>query len=555
MNHKIFLGGLACVLLACSSCSDFLTEDPKGRSLPQGFYNTDDKLQSLVYGLYEKVQQTQIFTNMLYPQWQGDDMTANPGSNKQAVAALDAFSATDNNKGVNDAWQRNYKMIEVACQLLEQENTEGPSEDLKKEAMGQAYFWRAYGYFYLVRIFGELPIITSSGLQPNTPLSSIEDVYKLIVSDLNKAEALLPTSYSGEPKSISGVDNYVTKQAVQATQTAVYMAMAGYPLNKGTEYYKMAADKALAVINGNYGFYLEPKWSQVYSIAHNYNKATILGIANSPESGSWDHDSEFTSCNRFESLGDDGGWGDSWGEIKFWKNYPDGPRKRAVYAPKITFQKGTTITKSVDWWAMEDGKPVVAEYHPMFSIFTVNCDPNNINKELIQDYDYTQANYAGMTNGARHRIIRYSELLLWYAESAARSGGDLDKAKQFLKQVHLRAVDDQSGNFTYMDGTTVNIDAMTADQVAKAAMEEHGWEVAGYWVATVTRRADELRMNQLRTNFEYRVANNPIEVAPGYKATESVNIPKEKQTWNGDHTIYLPYPGSEVEKNPNLVRK
>ena len=161
-----------------------------------------------------------------------------------------------------------------------------------------------------------------------------------------------------------------------------------------------------------------------------------------------------------------------------------------------------------------------------------------------------------MTNGRRHRLIRYSEVLLWYAESAARSGGDLNTAKEYLKQVRKRAVTDYE-NVTLSDGTTVKIDDMTADQLAEACYIEHGWEVAGQWTQMVTRRADELRMNELKKNFDYRVANQEIVVhtdADGkqYKAKESVSV--VKSTWNGDESIYCPYPTTEVEKNPNLKR-
>ena len=161
-----------------------------------------------------------------------------------------------------------------------------------------------------------------------------------------------------------------------------------------------------------------------------------------------------------------------------------------------------------------------------------------------------------MTNGRRHRLIRYSEVLLWYAESAARSGGDLNTAKEYLKQVRKRAVTDYE-NVTLSDGTTVKIDDMTADQLAEACYIEHGWEVAGQWTQMVTRRADEFRMNELKKNFDYRVSNSPIVVhtdADGteYKAKESVSV--VKSTWNGDESIYCPYPTTEVEKNPNLKR-
>lgn len=467
-------------------------------------------------------------------------MTANPCSNKQAVAALDGFSSDGANKGVTDAWNQHYGLIKACNFVLEGADKTPTSEVEKNIARGNALYWRAYGYFYLVRVFGPLPLITSTSLSvQDCGLSSVEQVYDQIVKDLEEAEKLLPIKYESAPRNHDGIDAWVTKQATQATLSAVYMTMAGYPLNKGKAYYQLAAQKAKAVIDNNstYGFYLDDNWSHVYSIAHNYNKETLVGIDNNWANGSWDHDSELTSCNRFEGLGD-GGWGDSWGEVKFWTKFPEGPRKDAIYAPKVTFQKGTEIYKSVYWWEIspEDvweaiemekdskkleeqikkldatikeesgkiaagdmkegdrtirkdngiyeshkffkGKPFVEANHPMFSIYTTNCDPSDSNVELKQPYDYTKPNYTNMTNGRRHRLIRYSEVLLWYAESAARAGMDLTDAKKYLKQVRKRAVTDYE-NVTLSDGTTVKIDAMSADQLADACYIEHGWEVAG----------------------------------------------------------------------------
>lgn len=561
MNTKIYIGCLlsAALLATTTSCSGFLDEDPKGQLAQESYFTSQADLDASVNTLYEKANQTQSWTNPMYPQWQGDDMTANPGSNKQAVAALDGFSSDGDNKGVTGAWDQHYALVRAANFIIEGAGRTPVETGEIDIAMGNAYYWRAYAYFYLVRVFGPLPLITSTSISAqDCTLSSVEEVYNLIVSDLTKAEELLPTSYKDAPRHHDDVDAWITKQATQATLSAVYMAMAGYPLNKGTEYYKLAADKAKAVIdkNGEYGFYLDDTWSHVYSIAHNYNKETLVGIDNNWNNGSWDHDSELTSCNRFEGLGD-GGWGDSWGEIAFWKRFPEGPRKDAIYAPKITFQDNTTITKVCNWWDLEaDGTPTVSAYHPMFSIYTTNCDPNNSQIELVQPYNYLEPNYTNMTDGRRHRLIRYSEVLLWYAESAARSNGDLSAAKGYLKQVRQRAVTDYE-NVTLSDGTTVKIDDMNADQLAEACYIEHGWEVAGQWTQMVTRRADELRMNELKKNFDYRVANKEIVVhtdADGkeYKAKESVSV--TKSTWDGDNSIYCPYPTTEVEKNPNLKR-
>ena len=557
---------MAASMLSLTSCGDFLDEDPKGQLNPDTFYTIEDDYTAGVNTLYDKVNQTQSWTNPMYPQWQGDDITANPGSNKQACAALDAFDSDGANKGVTEAWTQHYAVIKTANLIIEG-SEKFPGDKAKiATALGNAHFWRAYSYYYLVRVFGKLPIITKTNIEQfDAQPSEIEKVYELIVQDLKDAINELPTGYDKEPARLFGVDVWATKQAAQSTLAAVYMSMAGYPLNKGTEYYKLAAELAKDVItnNGTYGFILNPDWKEVYSMGNNYNMETVLGINNDAK-GWWDHDSQLSSCCRFEGLGD-GGWGDAWGEIAFWKRYPEGPRKNAIYAPKVTFQETITekigdkevkkdkISKAVYWWELDNnGKPVVDAYHPMFTIFTVNADEKG--NMLKQPYDYMGINYKGMVNDRRHNLIRYSEVLLWYAESAARAGlSDLTEAKNCWKQVRSRAVTDVE-NVTLGDGTTVKIDNMSAAQLAEACYIEHGWEVAGNWVSMVTRRSDELRMDELKKNFEYRVANAPIVVAKEggkeYTAQESVTV---KGTWSEDR-IYCPYPTTDGEKNPNLKR-
>lgn len=557
---------MAASLLSLTSCGDFLDEDPKGQLNPETFYTIEDDYTAGVNTLYDKVNQTQSWTNPMYPQWQGDDITANPGSNKQACAALDAFDSDGANKGVTEAWTQHYAVIKTANLIIEG-SEKFPGDKAKiATALGNAHFWRAYSYYYLVRVFGKLPIITKTNIEQfDAQPSEIEKVYELIVQDLKDAINELPTGYDKEPARLFGVDVWATKQAAQSTLAAVYMSMAGYPLNKGTEYYKLAAELAKDVItnNGTYGFILNQDWKEVYSMGNNYNMETVLGINNDAK-GWWDHDSQLSSCCRFEGLGD-GGWGDAWGEIAFWKRYPEGPRKNAIYAPKVTFQETITekigdkevkkdkISKAVYWWELDNnGKPVVDAYHPMFTIFTVNADEKG--NMLKQPYDYMGINYKGMVNDRRHNLIRYSEVLLWYAESAARAGlSDLTEAKNCLKLVRSRAVTDAE-NVTLGDGTTVKIDNMSAAQLAEACYIEHGWEVAGNWVSMVTRRSDELRMDELKKNFEYRVANAPIVVAKEggkeYTAQESVTV---TGPWSEDR-IYCPYPTTDGEKNPNLKR-
>lgn len=171
----------------------------------------------------------------------------------------------------------------------------------------------------------------------------------------------------------------------------------------------------------------------------------------------------------------------------------------------------------------------------MFSIFSIGQDGG--------DYDYTKpANVSVSTNGHRHRLIRYSEVLLWYAEAQARADGTPNAmAYECINKVRERA------------GLEPLQSGLSGDAFANAAFQEHGWEVCGYWVALVTRRDDQMRMELLEKTFNERKINAPIEVAPGVMLKEGVNVP-ESVTWQGEKSIYLPYPSSDTQLNSNLKR-
>ena len=562
---NIILSGclMAASMFIFSSCNDFLTEDPKGKLTPDNFYSNQNEIDMAVNALYFKVQSYQCNSNPMILHCQGDDVTSTTGSNKAAYLSADAYESPTDTKGLEDAWRRMYQIILVANDIISNASKAGLSQENLNLVIGQAYYWRAYSYFTLVRLFGPLPMNLNNEPDNNsTPLTSVEDVYKQILDDLENAEKCnLPAKYDKSPQAINGQNLYVSQQTVKATLAAVYMSMAGYPLNK-TEYYTEAAKKAKEVIdgvnNGTYNHGLLEKWEDVYSYGNNHHFETLLGIDYNTTTGGWsDYDSQFSSCHQLAGLK---GWGDFIPERKFWLNYPDGPRKDAVFAKQLLTSQGVLV----DWWATQDGEPyngqnaVVSDYRPMYVSFTVNDGP------AAAPYDYTKPFWEGMCINKRHQLIRYSEVLLWYAESAARANLDLTEAKNALKQVRQRA---------YADQTKVSeVDNMNAEQLAEAAYMEHGYEVGGYVLAMVTRRSDEFRMNRLKENYDYRSGSQSLVLVPKGTLTSSMDsqgnaftytlkedlILKENMSvtapWNNENSIYHNYPPKEVEKNPNLKR-
>lgn len=516
------------ISLSCISCNDILQEDPKGQIVPSTFMSTQEELDMSVYALYRKVCELQGNTNPLISAWQGDDITTNPGSNKVDYFQVDAFYPSDVNKGVSPSWNTAYNVIKAANYILLNAERVPTTKEEINIATGQALFWRAVSYFWLVRRFGPIPLTLDNNVDDNRPLADEGTVYEQIEHDLTECLSLLPINYTTEPRKANGINVYITKQAVQATMAAVYMAMAGWPLNK-TEYYAKAAEQAKAVIDGvksgEYEFILEPEFKNVYAPSHNYTLETVLGI-NYSEVFTWDEDSQFSASNLFESLG---GWGDAWGEINFWKEYPSGPRKDAIYNVKILDNNGRDgETELLDWWDER-----IPEQHPMMRVFTVGIGNT--------DYNYTQPAATNGTNNHRHRLIRYAEVLLWYAESQARAEGKPNE----LAYECINKIRDRAGLDPLPEG-------MNGEDFAEAAYKEHGWEIAGYWPALVTRRDDQMRLERLEEYFNKRKENHEIEVAPGIFRHET-EIPANV-VWQGKKSIYLPYPATDTQLNPNLKR-
>lgn len=571
MKYSIFTCCLLAASLTAASCSDFLTEDPKGQLTPETFFKTQSDLDQSVDALYSLVQDLQCNSNSMIVKCQGDDVTSTTGTNKAAYLSADAFETPTDTKGISRTWSAMYSIVKAANLIIENASKVSTTQDEINIALGQAYYWRAYAYFELVRVFGPVPInLNNDASNTKASPNSVEEVYNQIVKDLIAAEQCnLPAKYTVSKRSIDGQNIWVSAQAVKATLATVYLNMAGYPLNK-TENYALAAAKAKEVIDGveagTYDQALLADWNKVYSYGMNHHNETILGIDYNSTPGGWSNqDSQISSCHQFTTI--DGGWGDFLAERHFWKNFPDGARKDAVYAKQI-YASGNTV----DWWATTDGEAytknedgttnaVISDFRPMFVGFTVN---DNAGSPAVDDYDYTKPFWGGMCVNKRHQLIRYSEVLCWYAEAAARAGQDLAAAKAALKQVRARAYADQT--------KVAEVDAMSADQLAEAAYTEHGYEVAGNVLGMVTRRDDEFRMNRLKEAHDFRAGEQDEVLVPAGTLTHSVDAQgnpftytlkadvKMKENmpvtvaWKDAESIYQMYPPTEVEQNPNLKR-
>jgi len=114
---------------------------------------------------------------------------------------------TADNPGNLDIWASAYNLIYLTNSLLEGlNNSEQISSDLKTQLEGEARFIRAFSYFYLVNLYGDVPLIVSTNYHENqlaTRTSTVE-VYEQIISDLEIAVDSLGSEYkNGEKTTIN----------------------------------------------------------------------------------------------------------------------------------------------------------------------------------------------------------------------------------------------------------------------------------------------------------------------------------------------------------------
>ncbi|MDR1455337.1 MAG: RagB/SusD family nutrient uptake outer membrane protein [Tannerella sp.] len=131
------------------------------------------------------------------------------------------------------------------------ERTPDASEEKMRSTLAQAHFWRAYAYYCLVQTWGKGPIMLEEEINYEAQLNSVEEMYDLIIEDLKIAEAGTPIRYTDEPYGRNGVNYAASQGAVKAMMAYICMSMAGWPLNRGVEYYQLAAAKAKEVIDGS----------------------------------------------------------------------------------------------------------------------------------------------------------------------------------------------------------------------------------------------------------------------------------------------------------------
>lgn len=188
-------------------------------------YKTDKDFQDAVTGTYSALQ-VQYQNFWIFGDLRGDDSKHEIPSNV-SLFSTDNFSLASDATLLRDTWRNYYRVINRANTVLAKISSADVSVVKNKaQYIAEAKFLRALAYFDLVRIFGNVPMITTVIDVDEAYKSGREKVDKIydeiIVKDLLDAENVLPLKYTG-----TGVGR-ATKGAAKAILGKVYLTRKDY---------------------------------------------------------------------------------------------------------------------------------------------------------------------------------------------------------------------------------------------------------------------------------------------------------------------------------------
>lgn len=236
-----------CLLIVGCGCTDFLDESNKTDFTQENYFKTAEHAKSIVNAIYQDFRMGASGDYGGSPYFMTDFLTGLANTRVSQNVHINNIRLVVNNSDNEYSkswWNYSYRGIANANLALARIPAIEMDATLKSKCLGEAYFLRAYYYFNLVRLFGNIPLVlspvdaSSPDLYPEQ--ATVADVYTQIVSDLQEAEK---TSLTWNDES-----GRVTMGTVKALLTNVYLTMAGYPLEKGREYYSLAASKGKEVI-------------------------------------------------------------------------------------------------------------------------------------------------------------------------------------------------------------------------------------------------------------------------------------------------------------------
>jgi len=189
-----------CILGPEFSCKKFVEiPPPTDQLVTSTVFSSDATATDAVLGIYISMMQDKLFASVnttLYTGLSSDELT--DYSNDAGQKEFYTNSINPSNSDNAGLWSNAYQYIYAANAVIEGVNdSSAVSALLRPQLRAEAKFIRAFCYFYLTNLFGDVPLITHTEYLANTEAARISrnEIYLQIIEDLKEAQTYLPVEY------------------------------------------------------------------------------------------------------------------------------------------------------------------------------------------------------------------------------------------------------------------------------------------------------------------------------------------------------------------------
>ncbi|OZI09753.1 RagB/SusD family nutrient uptake outer membrane protein [Siphonobacter sp. BAB-5385] len=275
----------AALLLSLTACQQALDVNPHSFTSGDKYYSTEDQVLKAVNGAYGQLQG--LYTGDLYAmaEMRSDNTTYQFNESDRGVQQreeIDEFLINSSNNYVQNVWAALYKGVMQSNVILSRiDAVPFKDESLKAQYVGEAKFLRAVHYFYLVRLFGSVPLITKEIAGPEQAFTaekaSVDNIYQQIISDVQDAVNQLPQTYTGQNV------GRATKGAAHTLLGHVYLTRKDYA-------------KAIASFEQVKGYTLVSDYASVFATTNKNHSESVFEVQ-------YNADMEGESSNFIYSFG------------------------------------------------------------------------------------------------------------------------------------------------------------------------------------------------------------------------------------------------------------
>ncbi|NIF06533.1 RagB/SusD family nutrient uptake outer membrane protein [Chryseobacterium sp. Tr-659] len=207
---RLYIAFFVSILLqSCSS--DLLNTSPESTKVTANFYQDQEQLEQGVNAVYASLQyngQYQLAMPAIGEIPSDNTFDEVPANDSFTYGEFDFFTIQPNNSLLAEAWKDHYVGIQQANIVLNRIGGISMDQTLKNTRTGEMRFLRALMYFDLVRIFGNVPLVTKETTNVNEYFGQgrtpVETIYDFIESELKESIALLPAAASQKGRVTKG---------------------------------------------------------------------------------------------------------------------------------------------------------------------------------------------------------------------------------------------------------------------------------------------------------------------------------------------------------------